>query len=76
MDKTISASLRDVDGLLAQGGVRKIPGGIDLERRTIDGIDHAVRALDDGKRRLMVDVPLPASGGYTLSIPLAFSRLI
>lgn len=67
VDKTISASLRDVDGLLAQGGVRKIPGGIDLERRTIDGIDHAVRALDDGKRRLMVDVPLPAGGGYTLT---------
>ncbi len=58
VDKTIAASLRDVDGLLAQGGVRKIEGGVDLERRTIDGIDHAVRALEGGKRRLLVDIPL------------------
>lgn len=62
VDKTIAASVRDVDGLLAQGGVRKIPGGVDIERRTIDGIDHAVRALDGGRRRLLVDVPLGDHG--------------
>jgi len=69
VDKTISASLRDVDGLLAQGTTKKIAGGIDIERRTIDGIDHAVRAYEDGRRRLMVEIPLGETGFALDSMP-------
>jgi hypothetical protein len=65
IDGRIAASLRSVDGLLAQGDARRLPGGgVELERRTIDGVSYAVRAWDDRAqtRRLRVCIPVERDG--------------
>lgn len=69
IDKLAASSVRSFEALLELGGKRRIPGGIEIERRTIDGIDHSVRAFDDGKRRLHLAIPLQgdAASGFTLS---------
>ncbi|MCC7075248.1 MAG: hypothetical protein IT383_28305 [Deltaproteobacteria bacterium] len=69
IDKLAASSVRSFEALLELGGKRRIPGGIEIERRTIDGIDHSVRAFDDGKRRLHLSIPLQGdeAAGFTLS---------
>ncbi len=63
IDKLAASSVRSFEALLELGGKGRIAGGIELERRTIDGIDHAVRAFDDGKRRLHLSIPLTGDAG-------------
>lgn len=70
IDQRIVASLRSVDGLLAQGNSRRlIGGGVELEMRTIRGVNYSVRAWNDEKqtRRLHVSVPVVRQGNYYLS---------
>ncbi|MEQ9498826.1 MAG: hypothetical protein RIT81_18250 [Deltaproteobacteria bacterium] len=66
IDKTVSASLRSVDALIGQGTARRLDdGGLELGRRTIDGIDYAVRAWDGGRRRLHLEMPVGNDGVLT-----------
>jgi hypothetical protein len=69
IDKLASSSVRSFEALLAQGKARRIDGGVEIERRTVDGIDYAVRALSDGKRKLHLEIPLAgaAAEGFSLS---------
>ena len=79
IDTCVARSLRSVDGLLAQGDSRELPGGgIELERRTIQGVAYSVRAWNDAAqtRKLHVageDLEPPALvgrvNGYTYAIP-------
>jgi len=79
IDTCVARSLRSVDGLLAQGNSRELPGGgIELERRTIRGVAYSVRAWNDAAqtRKLHVagkDLEPPALvgrvDGYTYVIP-------
>lgn len=78
IDRRITASLRSVDGLLAEGSCVRLPGGgIELERRTIDGISYSVRAWNDAAqtRRLHISIPLERSGDYYLSAAPNLDRL-
>ena len=78
IDQRITASLRSVDGLLAQGSCVRLPGGgIELERRTIDGIGYAVRAWNDAAqtRRLHVSIPVERVGSYYSSAISTLPRL-
>lgn len=69
----VQASLRRVNGLLAQGESRRMAGGgIEIEIRIIDGIRYAVRAWNDGgqTRRLHVSIPAVLEGDqYRHSVP-------
>ncbi|MBI1946581.1 MAG: hypothetical protein HYS27_12845 [Deltaproteobacteria bacterium] len=72
IDKLAASSVRSFEALLELGGKGAIEGGIEIERRTIDGIDHAVRAFDDGKRRVHLSMPLTgdeASGFVLATLP-------
>jgi hypothetical protein len=73
IDQRISASLRRVDGLLAQGDARRLSGGsIEMEIRIIDGVRYAVRAKNDESqtRRLHVSISTRLEGDqYRHSIP-------
>jgi hypothetical protein len=73
IDKRASASMRSVDALLVQGESRILPdGGLELQRRTIDGICYSVRARDDKRqtRRLHLRIPLERDGKrYVTSLP-------
>ncbi len=68
IDKTVSASQRSVDALIGQGTARRLDdGGLELGKRTIDGIDYAVRAWPEGRRRLHLELPVrPNDGGFEL----------
>jgi hypothetical protein len=69
VDKTVAASVRSVEGLLKQGTSSKLSdGGLEVEKRTIDGIDYSVRGWDSGKRKLHVSFPIQGNDeqGYTL----------
>jgi len=70
IDQRITASLRSVDGLLAQGSCSRLPGGgVELERRTIGGVSYSVRAWNDAAqtRRLHVSIPVEREGEHYLS---------
>ena len=70
IDQRITASLRSVDGLLAQGSCSRLPGGgVELERRTIEGVSYSVRAWNDATqtRRLHVSIPVELKGEHYLS---------
>lgn len=73
IDGRLAASLRRVDGLLAQGESRRMNGGgIELEIRIIDGVRYAVRAKNDASqtRRLHVSIPAEMEGDhYRHSVP-------
>ena len=73
INATITASLRGIDALLAQGNYRRLNGGgYELEMRTIEGISYSVRAWNDAnqKRRLHVSVPVRRRGdSYVSAIP-------
>jgi hypothetical protein len=65
IDGRVQASLRRVDGLLAQGESRRMTGGgIEMEIRIIDGVRYAVRAKNDESqtRRLHVSIPVRLEG--------------
>ena len=68
-----NASLRRVDGLLAQGKSRRMTGGgIELQIRIIDGVRYGVRAKNDHRqsRRLHVSIPAEFEGDhYRHSVP-------
>jgi hypothetical protein len=70
IDKRIAASVRSVDGLLAQGNSRRLEGGgIELEMRTIDGVSYSVRAWKSGTQtgRLHLSIPVESDGEQYLS---------
>jgi hypothetical protein len=73
IDRKVSASLRSVDALLAQGTSRRMSdGGFEVERRTIDGINYSVRAWNDERqtRRLHVSLTVVRDGDvYITSLP-------
>jgi hypothetical protein len=55
--------------LLAQGDSRRLAGGVELEMRTIAGVNYSVRAWNDLEqtRRLHVNIPLDSDGGHYLT---------
>ena len=70
VDKTVAKSVRNVDGLLGQGNATRLgDGGVEMGARTIDGIDYSVRAWEDGRRRIHVELPVQGSeaSGFTLA---------
>ena len=73
IDGRLNASLRRVDGLLAQGESHRMAGGgIEMEIRIIDGVRYAVRAWNDDSqtRRLRVSIPVRLEGDqYRHSVP-------
>jgi hypothetical protein len=73
IDGRLNASLRRVDGLLAQGNARRMTGGgIEMEIRIIDGVRYGVRAWNDERqtRRLHVSIPAESEGDhYRHSVP-------
>ena len=73
IDQRVAASMRSVDGLLAQGNSRRLTGGgVELEMRTIDGINYSVRAWNDDAqtRRLHVSIALEQHANtYLTSLP-------
>jgi hypothetical protein len=78
IDEKISASLRSVDGCLAQGNCRRMAGGeLELEMRNIDGLNYSVRAWNDEAqtRRLHVSIPIEHHGSYYSSSASNLSRL-
>lgn len=77
LDHRIVASLRSVDGLLAQGAARRFAGGVELEMRTIAGVDYSVRAWNDvaQTRRLHVSIPVETEGLHYLTTVPGLRRL-
>lgn len=73
IDRKVFASLRNADALLSQGTSRRLDdGGIELERRTINGVNYSVRAWNDEaqKRRLHVSLAVkPDAGAYVTALP-------
>jgi hypothetical protein len=73
IDGRLDASVRRVDGLLAQGESQRMTGGgIEMEIRIIDGVRYAVRAKNDDSqtRRLHVSIPAEIEGDrYRHSVP-------
>lgn len=72
IDKRITASRRNVDALLTQGTTRRLSEGVfEVQRRTIAGVNYAVRAWDNRqqKRCLLVRVPVETENGR-YAIPL------
>ena len=73
LDQRIAISLRRVDGLLSQGGSRLLSGGgVELQMRTIEGIDYSVRAWNDEKQTRMIHVSIPIqreNSHYTTRLP-------
>lgn len=77
LDHRITASLRSVDGLLAQGDARRIPGGVEMELRTIAGVNYCVRAWNDREqtRRLHVSIPIDCEGHHYLTAAPGLPRV-
>ncbi|HEX8068809.1 MAG TPA: hypothetical protein VF546_02580 [Pyrinomonadaceae bacterium] len=75
IDRRVTASLRNVDALLTQGTARRMSdGGFELQRRTIDGVNYAVRAWADEKQTRCLHVSLAVErvgGAYVTSLPAA-----
>jgi hypothetical protein len=72
LDQRIAGSLRSVDGLLSQGQSRRLEGGLELEMRTIAGVNYSVRAWNDPAqtRRLHLSIPIePAGHHYLTAVP-------
>ena len=70
VDRRVRASMRSVEGLLSQGGARRIGGcGVETEMRTIDGVSYSVRSWNDRAqtRRLHVRLPVQRDGGTYLT---------
>jgi hypothetical protein len=57
IDRRIAASLRNVDALVVQGRSRRMTdGGVELQLRTIDGVNYSLRAWDDARQRRQLRV--------------------
>lgn len=73
IDQRIAASLRSVDGLLRQGGSRRLAsGGIEIERQTIAGVNYSVMCWNDQRQTRLLHVGIPAEldrGHYLTSVP-------
>lgn len=73
LDERITASLRSVDALLGQGDTRFLrDGGIELEMRTVDGVNYSVRAWNDEAQTRVVRVGVqvePDEPRYLTSLP-------
>lgn len=73
LDECITASMRSVDALLNQGDSRLLGSdGIELEMRTIDGVNYSVKAWNDAKqtRLLHVGIPVERDGNhYSTAVP-------
>lgn len=73
LDRRIAASLRSVDGLLGQGDSRRLlPSGIEIEMRTIDGVNYSVMCWNDEEqtRLLRVGIPVNREGNhYSTAVP-------
>lgn len=70
IDQRIVASLRNIDGLLAQGNSRRlIGGGIEIEMRSIRGVNYSVRAWNNREqtRRLRISFPVELKGNLYLN---------
>jgi hypothetical protein len=77
IDRLLTTSLRSVDRLLTQGNSQRLGGGVELQMRTIDGIQYSIRAWNDKTqtRRLHISVPAVSDGdNYLTAIP-KFRRL-
>ncbi len=46
--------------MLGAGRQRRIEGGAELNLRAVDGVEYGVKATVDGKRRLLVGLPVQA----------------
>jgi hypothetical protein len=77
LDQRIVASLRSVDSLLAQGAARRLAGGVEIELRTIAGINYSVRAWNDvaQTRRLHVSIPAETKGDHYVTAVTGLGRL-
>lgn len=78
VDLRIARSLRSVDGLLAQGNSRRLPGGgVELEMRTIGGVSYSVKAWNDDlqSRRLHVGIPVELQGKHLAHAVPGLGRL-
>ncbi len=67
IDKRVAASLRNIEALLIQGESSILPdGGLELQRRTIDGIRYSVRAWNDRQqtRYLHLRIPIERAGKH------------
>ena len=73
LNERITVSIRSVDRLLTQGTCERLPrGGLELQRRTIDGISYCVRAWNDPPqtRRLHVSIQVERRGNqYFSAVP-------
>ena len=68
VDQAASASLRSVEALLGAGRQRRVEGGVEINVRAIDGVEYCVRALENGRRRLVADLSVQRDGdGWRLS---------
>jgi hypothetical protein len=62
VETRVSASLRKVDALLAQGKFRLLSdGGLELEIQTISGINYSIRAWNDRQERRHLHVSVPVT---------------
>ena len=60
LDHRITTSLRSVDGLLRQGTSRLLSdNGIELQKRTVDGINYSIRVWNDAKQTRLLHVSIP-----------------
>jgi hypothetical protein len=73
IDNRIADSLRNVDALLSQGQVRRRPrGGVELEMRTINGVNYSITAWNGEPLacRLLVSIPVTREGtSYLTPLP-------
>ena len=73
IDERIAASMRSVDGLLRQGSSRRLAsGGIEIEMRTIAGVNYSVLCWNDDKQTRLLHIGIPAEiehGHYLTSAP-------
>jgi hypothetical protein len=73
LDERITSSLRSVDALLGQGDARFLSdGGLELEMRTVAGVNYSVRAWNDESQSRVVRVGVqvePDEACYLTSLP-------
>jgi len=62
VEAKLAASLRRVDALLAQGESRRLrDGGLEIEMRTINGVDYSIRVRNDLKQTRYLQVSIPVN---------------
>lgn len=79
IDRVVQDSVRNVDALLAQGTAGRLPdGAVELEQRTIAGVDYAVRVQPGpaARRSVRVSLPLEPCGADTYVATIARARIV